>query len=349
MVEAIQTASTSQAPDTPINEVYVSKVSTADLEELCMLDSVAVSILKQADSIRKHISNTAKGKPMPTPATQSAVKAGKASLIPTFSHTLADTQSSPTSSQSPPFAPVPSFSTHTRWRSNIEDPDVIQHVIDKSLGSTVTLTHRELYAISSNTCQYLKDNVTTRKVPILATASTNAFEEVEKDNAPVETFLQSISLPSNLIVRKSIVELRAISLRLEGHISVEAVLDEGSQVIGLRRDIWEKLGLPIYPEQTMVMQSANKSCNTTMGLLLNLRVTIGNCDFYLQVQVIDNTFYEMLHGRPFLTLAQANTRHFSNGDSHITLVDPNSQAVITIPTQPRNRSSSNVSAASGFQ
>jgi len=156
-------------------------------------------------------------------------------------------------------------------------------------------------------------------------------------------------LPSNLIVGKSIVELRVIPLRLEGHISVEAVLDEGSQVIGLHCDIWKKLGLPIHPEQTMVMQSVNKSCNTTMGLLPNLQVTIGNCDFYLQVQVIDNTSYEMLLGRPFLTLAQANTHHFSNGDSHITLVDPNLQAVITIPTQPRNRSSSNVSAASGFQ
>ena len=39
--------------------------------------------------------------------------------------------------------------------------DIIQHVIDKSLGSIVILTHHELYAISSDTCQYLKDNVTT--------------------------------------------------------------------------------------------------------------------------------------------------------------------------------------------
>ena len=91
--------------------------------------------------------------------------------------------------------------------------DIIQHVIDKSLGSIVILTHHELYAISSDTCQYLKDNITTRKVPIPATALTNAFEEVEEDNAPTETFLQSTSLPSNLIVGKSIVELRVIPLK----------------------------------------------------------------------------------------------------------------------------------------
>jgi len=63
-----------------------------------------------------------------------------------------------------------------------------------------------------------------------------------------------------------------------------------------------------------------------MDLLPNLQVTIRNCDFYLQVQVIDNTSYEMLLEQSFLTLAQANTRHFSNGDSHITLVDPNSNS-----------------------
>ena len=144
MVEALQVTSTSSAPDTSINEVYASKVSTADLEELRMLDSVAVSTLKQADSVRKRISNAAKEKPMPIPATQSAVKVGKAPLTSTSSH-------APANSQSPPSVPAPSFSTHTRWHSNIEDQDVIQQVIDKSLGSTVTLTHRELYAISPDT------------------------------------------------------------------------------------------------------------------------------------------------------------------------------------------------------
>ena len=43
----------SMDPNIPANKVYVSEVLIADLEELCMLDSVAVSTLKQADSIRK--------------------------------------------------------------------------------------------------------------------------------------------------------------------------------------------------------------------------------------------------------------------------------------------------------
>jgi len=43
----------------------------------------------------------------------------------------------------------------------------------------------------------------------------------------------------------------------------------------------------------------------------------------------------MLLGRPFFTLAQASTRHFFSGDSHITLLDPNSAKAVTLPTHPR--------------
>jgi len=67
--------------------------------------------------------------------------------------------------------------------------------------------------------------------------STNAFEEVNEQDIPVETFLQSTHSSSDLVVAKSIVELHMIPLKLEGHVGVEAVLDEGSQVIGLRQDI----------------------------------------------------------------------------------------------------------------
>jgi len=63
--------------------------------------------------------------------------------------------------------------------------------------------------------------------------STNAFEKVDKQDIPVKTFLQSTHLSSDLIVAKSIVELRMILLKLEGRVDVKAVLDEGSQVIGL--------------------------------------------------------------------------------------------------------------------
>ncbi|EKM79650.1 hypothetical protein AGABI1DRAFT_22428, partial [Agaricus bisporus var. burnettii JB137-S8] len=118
---------------------------------------------------------------------------------------------------------------------------------------------------------------------------------------------------------------------------VEAILDEGSQIIGIRRDIWEKLGLPLLKEENMVMETANSSRETTLGLLRDLPVHIGSNVFYLQVQVFETAPYEMLLGRPFMTLTQAKTRHYANGDSEITLLDPNTKELLTIPTSTRIR------------
>jgi len=72
-----------------------------------------------------------------------------------------------------------------------------------------------------------------------------------------------------------------------------------------------------------------------MGLLPNLQVIIGECDFYLQVQVIESALFKMLLEHPFFTLSQASTQHFFSGDSYITLLDPNSAKAITLPTRPR--------------
>ena len=85
----------------------------------------------------------------------------------------------------------------------------------------------------------------------------------------------------------------------------------------------------------MVMESANKSKDETIGLLQDLKMRIGQYDFYVQVQVVKIAPYELLLGRPFLTLTQAVHKHFTNGSSQLTLIDLNTCNTITIPTRCR--------------
>jgi len=162
--------------------VCTSEVSPADLEELCLLDTVTVSTLKQANTIRKQISEASKAKSTSYPVTWAAVKAEKALLNPIVTSPASAPQKLSPSSQ-PPTVPTTNHlsTTRTRWHSNIEEPEVIQHVIDKSLESPVMLTQWELYAISPDICQYLKDNVTTRRINTPNIASTNTLEEIKED------------------------------------------------------------------------------------------------------------------------------------------------------------------------
>ncbi|KAF9440879.1 hypothetical protein P691DRAFT_686063, partial [Macrolepiota fuliginosa MF-IS2] len=150
----------------------------------------------------------------------------------------------------------------------------------------------------------------------------------------------------SLIVTNQVEDLRTIPLELSGSIMVEAILDKGSQITAIQHNVWEKLGLPLLSNQTMVMESANASKEATLGLLRDLPARIGRSTFYLQVQVVENASYEMLLGQSFLTLTEARTHHYTNGDSHLTLLDPNTHDTFTIPTKPRVRQSPQ--SSSGF-
>jgi hypothetical protein len=136
-------------------------------------------------------------------------------------------------------------------------------------------------------------------------------------------------------------ELRALDVMING-MRVEALADDGSQILSIRKDIWERIGTPIRSDHVITMELANLSKNETMGLLQDLKVEIGGYNFYVQVQVVQDAPYKLLLGRPFFTLTQAIHRHFSDGSSHLTLVNPNTNAVLTISTHARNRGKAQV-------
>ena len=260
IVEAVSTTLLSLTSDNLSQKVCTSEVSPADLEELCLLDIVAVSTLKQADTIRKQISEASKAKSTSYPATWAAVKGEKTSLNPIVTSPVSVPQQLSPSSQ-PPTVPTTNHlsTTHTQWCSNIEEPEVIQYVIDKTLESPVMLTQWELYAISPDIHQYLKDNVTTRRINTPNIASTNTLEEIEED-LPAVALLQGASSSPDLLIVQPTVELCTILVKLEENVEVEAILYNGSQVVSIYRDVWEKLKSPIHTNQAMTMESANGSC-----------------------------------------------------------------------------------------
>ncbi|KAF9440054.1 hypothetical protein P691DRAFT_174155 [Macrolepiota fuliginosa MF-IS2] len=172
----------------------------------------AVNTLKHAEELCKWVNNAVKGLNMSGATTQATAPKTSTNLLPK--------NSSP-----PPVMNAPQFC----YTTPAEDPTIIQKVIEKGLDSTVTLTQRELFAITPDVCCYVKEQVTTKWIPIEPTAVTT-FEEA---NPPFDTFLQQSLDPSNLIIANPIENLQTIPLKLEGTVDVEAILDEGSQIIGI--------------------------------------------------------------------------------------------------------------------
>ncbi|KAF6742137.1 hypothetical protein DFP72DRAFT_831236, partial [Ephemerocybe angulata] len=115
----------------------------------------------------------------------------------------------------------------------------------------------------------------------------------------------------------------------------DAILDDGSQIIAVSREVWERLGIPLRSDRIMTMEAANRSQNDSMGLLQNLKVRFGDMDLYLQVQVMENASYDVLLGRPFHSLTRAIIHHEMDGDASVVIHDPNSTKVVMLPTKER--------------
>jgi len=131
------------------------------------------------------------------------------------------------------------------------------------------------------------------------------------------------------------VSLRALDVKLKDGFTAEAIVDDGSQIIAVRRDIWEKSGESLRADYKMVMESANTTSNDTMGLIPDFKINIGGYDFYVQAQVVEKAPYEILLGRPFFVMTRALIQHFEDEGSHMTMTDPNTKAIISVPTKER--------------
>jgi len=266
-----------------------------EVEELQMLESLIATTQKKVEETKKKITRSG-------PTTRSFTC--QEEQVPKQPVLTTRTNEKPTSA-----SPAPQFRYHTP----IEDSALIAKVAKQALDVQITLPIRDILSISPDVRRHIKDQIMTKQV---TSASANA-SSANANN--VECFMAALpEWTDNIIVANHSVNLQVLDLTLDNKVQVEAILDEGSQIVGLCKDIWEKLGVPVRSNHKMNMISANASSNQTIGLIHDLKVTIGAYNFYLQVQVIENASYEMLLGQPFLTLTEANTQHYANGDSHIT-------------------------------
>ena len=83
------------------------------------------------------------------------------------------------------------------------------------------------------------------------------------------------------------------------------------------------------------MQLANHEVDETLGLAQNMPILIGDIMLYVQFHIVRNPAYDVLLGRPFDILCESIVRNYSNEDQTITIHDPNSGRIATVPTFPR--------------
>lgn len=129
--------------------------------------------------------------------------------------------------------------------------------------------------------------------------------------------------------------LRTIYPLINGEGQEECVLDGGSQIVSMAKDVAEELGVPWDPDIKVHMQSANKQVEKTLGLARNVPFLFDEITVYLQVHIMTAPAYKVLLGRPFDAITESLIKNDRDGGQTITITDPSSGRRCTMPTFAR--------------
>ncbi|KZT22552.1 hypothetical protein NEOLEDRAFT_1071155 [Neolentinus lepideus HHB14362 ss-1] len=255
-----------------------------------------------------------------------------------------------------------------RAQAPVYDPVVSENIFRRSLSTPyVSLTSQELLAISPEVRNKYRDLVTPKRVPPTPERVQATLEEVADEDLtspetclrsdllmygkteergeiivpdPVDQYFKGLvpgEIPLHFHVAKESLALHSIVGLVDNKEKVEAILDPGSQIIAMSEGVCLSLRVAFDPMVKVQMQSANKMVDLTLGLARNVPFQAGSITLYLQMHVVRDPAYDILLGRPFDVLTQSNIRNFFNETQTITITDPNSDLVVTIPTYPRGK------------
>lgn len=157
---------------------------------------------------------------------------------------------------------------------------------------------------------------------------------------PVMQYLSTVKpgdQPKKVIAAKESQSLRAVYPLINGVGEVESLLDSGSQIISMSKDVAEKLDVSWDPDIVIHMQSANCSLEKTLGLAKNVPFIFGNITVYLQVHIIEKPAYKVLLGRPFDVVTESFVKNKRNGGQSITITDPDSGERCVMYTHERGK------------
>ena len=96
-----------------------------------------------------------------------------------------------------------------------------------------------------------------------------------------------------------------------------------------------RYGLNWDPAICINMESTSNHVEKTLGLAQNIRFSIGEINVFLQVHILENPPYKVLLGRPFDTFTGSTNQTKMDGSSELTLTNPNTKVVVTVPTYRR--------------
>jgi hypothetical protein len=214
------------------------------------------------------------------------------------------------------------------FESACENPALVSQVWNKTLDATITISPRELLAVSTDMRKRFKEFTTTKRI---------SGPQKPVDTGLFDMLYTHTTDDNGNIVAEDSAPLRTIKAKVGGKLEYDCVIDNGSSIVAINKAVWQRLGAPIRSDLIMRMESSHGTVEKTIGVLKNYPIRVGSEEFYMQIQVSDSLPCDVLLGRPFFMYSGATTTDHPDGSQEITLRNPNTGDEITVVTEERRK------------
>ena len=244
---------------------------------------------------------------------------------------------------------APRSNTQYRYQSDAEDQQLVSELEEYLMKGKLSLTTpAHVFAASHTVRKNIAKKLKVRRVetneyevvpvvdPCLRPRRTTVHNDFSDDPPLSDDRSPEFCLP--------LLELDAL---VNTSIKTPAILDTGSQIVVIRRDIVQSLGVPINNQRLIEMEGANGATNWTVGCAENLPLQVGDVTIKVHAHVVEHASFGLLLGRPFQKSALLRFEDLPSGKVEVSVRDPaNLERRVYVPTRPRTGRAPAVSVVS---
>ncbi|KAL5526227.1 hypothetical protein ACEPAG_7566 [Sanghuangporus baumii] len=197
----------------------------------------------------------------------------------------------------------------------VEDSNAVSNVLTRTLDTSIMLSQRGLLSIAPKLRKQLKELTTAKRYNAvdvnLVESPSYATQLCGTASQRPEDSILAVATPG--VAAEATLPLRTVTAVVEDAMEVECMLDQGAAVCLIREDVWEKLQVPLSPNQSTTIEMADMAKSATIGLIPNAKFTIAGIELSLQVHVVRQAPFQALLGCPFFAITECETKDYTSG------------------------------------
>ena len=253
--------------------------------------------------------------------------------------------STPKAPKPPPSGPAPQVQHKTapqpdshkaapqyQYQCNAEDQKLIDELVTWLWqGDLVHITPAHLYAASPSVRKEISERLRVRHVKVTSYGEpSNHPTLTAKPSSCFGTVLTHLPEPAYSLL------LQEIDVTLGNGSAEPGLLDPGSQIVVIRKDLAQELNAHINAGLRIEMEGANSATNWTLGCAENIPMHIGGVSFKLHAHIVECAPFRLLLGCPFQHQVLCSLDPLPDGSLEVFIRDPSDTSRhIPVPSRAR--------------